>query len=203
MKPATRTLTLTAGALATVLALAGCSGAGSMSGMEGMDDGSSASPSESESTAAFNDADVMFAQMMVVHHTEAIDMADTVLAKEGVDERVSALAERIKAAQQPEIEQMNALLEEWGASEAPMDMDMQMDDMGMSEEDMMALEEAPGQEANRLFLEQMIVHHESAIQMAEDEVESGENPEATELAQKIIDDQSAEIEEIRSLIDSL
>ena len=68
------------------------------------------------------------------------------------------------------------------------------------EGDMDALEQADGAEASRLFLEQMIVHHEGAIEMAEDELEGGENPDALELASAIIEAQSTEIEEMQELL---
>ena len=78
-----RTIALAASALAGVLVLAGCSGMTSQ--MPGMDNGSS-------SAAQFNDADVTFVMNMIVHHEQAIQMADVLLAKEGVDERVVKLA---------------------------------------------------------------------------------------------------------------
>ena len=147
-------------------------------------------------------ADVMFATMMIPHHVQAIEMSDTVLEKEGVDPEVAALAERIKAAQQPEITQMEAWLDEWGAPAA------HMSGMGhgsgmMSDEAMQALEAASGPEASRLFLEQMIVHHEGAIEMAEAELDNGQDPEAIALAEKIIADQTAEIAQMRQLLSEL
>ncbi len=162
--------------------------------MDGMDHGSS-SPSTSDE--AFNDADVDFAMNMVAHHQQAIEMADLVLDKEGVDERVINLALAIKEAQGPEIDLMNDWLDAW--SEGGMS---GMDHGGgmMSDEDMAALENAAGPEASSLFLEQMIEHHQGAITMAQDELASGENDDATALAQKIIDDQTAEITEMQDLL---
>ncbi|SDS33119.1 Uncharacterized conserved protein, DUF305 family [Agrococcus carbonis] len=153
----------------------------------------------------------MFAMNMIVHHQQAIEMADTLLAKSDVDERVSDLAERIREAQQPEIERMNSMLEAWG--EEPMDSMGGMDHEGMdhgsgmggmmSEADMEALEEAPGPEASRLFLEQMIVHHDGAVEMAQAEVDAGENADAVELAERIMSDQTTEIAEMEALLDEL
>jgi uncharacterized protein (DUF305 family) len=74
--------------------------------------------------------------------------------------------------------------------------------MGMSEEDMQALEEAPGPEAGDLFLELMIVHHEGAIVMAQDVLDDGRHPDVLDLATQIISDQAAEIELMRSMLDS-
>lgn len=77
-----------------------------------------------------------------------------------------------------------------------------MDGM-MTEEDMAALDAATGTEASRLFLEQMIVHHEGAVEMAQIEVDSGTNPDAVAMAQAIIDTQNIEIETMREILQSL
>ena len=110
-----RTLALTAGALATVLVLAGCAPTdGTMPGMDHGSGGmSSTSPAPSQS-ASFNAADQMFVTMMIPHHQQAIEMADQILAKDGIDERVVSLAEQIKTAQDPEIQTMKGWLKEWG-----------------------------------------------------------------------------------------
>lgn len=199
-----RTIAFHAGILATALVLTGCSDTGG-SDMEGMDhgNGTSSSPSASAeaSGAVFNDADVTFAMEMVMHHQQAIEMSDTLLAKDGVHADVVALAERIKAAQVPEIETMNQWLEDWGQ-----DTDMGGMDHGggmMSEEEMAALEEADGETASSLFLEQMIMHHQGAIDMAQAQIDNGQNPDAVALAQKIVEDQTAEITEMQELLAQL
>lgn len=80
------------------------------------------------------------------------------------------------------------------------DMDME----GMSQEEAMAeLESLSGAEFDRRFLELMIAHHRGAVDMAQEELDGGENPEALELAQKIIDDQQAEISETEQLLETL
>ena len=88
-----RTLALTTGALAIALVLAGCAPTGSS--MPGMDHGpggmTSTTPDTTEE-ASFNSADEMFVTMMIPHHEQAIQMADQILAKDGIDERVVALA---------------------------------------------------------------------------------------------------------------
>ena len=73
----------------------------------------------------------------------------------------------------------------------------------MSEEDMAALDAAEGTEASRLYLEQMIRHHEGAVDMARDEVNDGQNPEAVALAEDIIDAQESEIAEMEQLLQNL
>ncbi|WP_439591877.1 DUF305 domain-containing protein [Microbacterium sp.] len=200
-----RTAATAALALATVLTLAGCAGNTAGSGsMPGMDHGGSSSAPPSVVMAEFNDADVMFAQMMIPHHQQAVEMADMILAKDGIDAGVITLAEQIKAAQQPEIEQLQGWLEEWGA-------DSDMGGMGgmdhgdgmMSDEDMQTLDAATGTEASRLFLEQMTMHHEGAITMAQDEVDNGQNAGAIKMAQTIIDTQTAEIATMQDLLAQL
>lgn len=160
----------------------------------------------SATTATSNDADVTFAQGMIPHHEQAIAMSDVLLAKDDVDPRVVELAEAITAAQQPEIDRLHAMLEAWGADPGE---GMEHGGHGghgsgmMSEADMDALEAASGADASRLFLEQMIEHHEGAVAMAETEVAEGVAPEAVEMAQQIIDAQRAEIDEMRELLAEL
>ena len=113
------------------------------------------------------------------------------------------LAQRIKDAQGPEIDRMNSWLETWGASDmSGMDHGASMDGM-LSEEDLQALEAADGPTASKLFLQQMIEHHEGAVKMAETQLSEGKNPDALELAQQIIDAQTVEIQEMRDLLDTL
>jgi len=163
-------------------------------------------PADGEVDAAHNDADTMFAQMMIVHHEGAIEMADLAVENAGSEE-VRTLAEGISAAQGPEIEQMTSWLEAWGEDTAPMDgmeghggMDME----GMSQEEAMAeLGNLSGAEFDKRFLELMTAHHEGAVEMSETELADGENPQALELAQKIIDDQQAEIAEMEQMLAAL
>lgn len=152
--------------------------------------------------ATFNAADETFVTGMIPHHEQAIEMAEMLLDKDGVDERVVAVAERIREAQQPEIDLMTSWLEEWGVDPDMGDMpgmDHGGGDGMMSDDDMAALESASGDEASGLFLEQMVQHHEGAIEMARQELDNGENADALELAQQIIDAQTAEIAEMEAL----
>lgn len=165
--------------------------------MNGMDQESSP---PTDSAQPVNDADIDFAMNMIAHHEQAIEMADLVLDKEGVDDRVINLALAIKEAQGPEISTMTSWLESWGEDTMP---GMDHGDGMMSDEDMTTLENAAGAEASGLFLEQMIEHHQGAIDMAEQEVAAGENPDAIALARKIIVDQTSEITTMQELLVSL
>lgn len=202
-----RTLLASTLALATAITLSACSDSSSeMSGMEGMGDSSSsasAAPSSSAdaSEADFNDQDVMFAQMMKPHHEQAVEMADMILAKDGISTEVTDLATQIKEAQGPEISQLEEWLTAWGAEDSMSGMDHSMDGM-MSDEDMSSLEDASGAEAETLFLEQMTMHHEGAVEMAQTEVDEGQNTDAIEMAEMIVQTQTEEIATMQDLLAS-
>ena len=190
--------------LAVALTLAACSPTSAPEDMGGMDHSTmtetTPSPS-SEATGDANDQDVMFAQMMVPHHEQAVEMSDMILAKSDIDPEVTTLAEEIKAAQGPEIEQLNQWLSDWGAASMS-GMDHSMDGM-MSDDDMQTLEAATGTDASRLFLEQMTMHHEGAITMAQDEVDNGQNTDAVAMAQNIVETHTAEIATMQELLAQL
>jgi uncharacterized protein (DUF305 family) len=185
-------------ALALTLVLAGCVGV-AMNGMDGSD------PAVDAEDPGFNAADETFVTGMIPHHEQALEMAEILLDKDGVDERVVALAERIQEAQQPEIDLMTSWLEDWGVDPDMGDMPgMDHGDDGMmSDDDMAALEAASGEEASALFLEQMVEHHEGAIEMSQQELDNGMNADALELARQIIDAQTAEIAEMEGLLSEL
>lgn len=201
----TRCLAAPTAALALTLTLAACS-----SGAEDAATPDSPSTTQDDSTdetadAAHNDADTEFAQMMIIHHEGAIEMAQLAVEKAATEE-VRALGERIAQAQGPEIDLMSGWLEAWGERQ-PDDADMGgmghegMDMDGMDQAAVMAeLDRLSGADFDRRFLELMIEHHKGAIVMAEAERGAGESPEATGLAQTIIDDQTAEITEMTNLL---
>jgi uncharacterized protein (DUF305 family) len=173
-----------------------------------------AAPSTAPNAEAHNEADAMFAMHMIPHHQQAIEMSDMVLGKRGIDPRVTELANQIKAAQGPEIAQMQGWLKQWGMPQMPMpsgsmpghgDMPMPSGDMSgmtgmMSEQDMTALQKAKGVDASKLFLNQMIAHHESAITMGQNEIKDGQYPAAIELARSIVTSQQKEIETMKGIL---
>ncbi len=137
----------------------------------------------------------MFAQQMFPHHPQAVEMGDMVLAKQGIDPSVVDLAGQIKAAQVPEIEQMQTWLSQWGmpgesmapsGSGAPSPSMMPGMTGMMSEQDMAALQNAQGVPSSKLYLTQMIKHHLGAISMAQDETKNGQCPAATAMARAIV-----------------
>ena len=200
--------------VAAAVLLAACGG-------DGGDDPAMA-PTSAETDGAEvqpNQADVEFTQSMIVHHEQAIEMA--ALAEDRAEaEEVRALATRIGEAQQPEIDRMRSWLDAWGEDAPDSGSDMEgmdgMDgmegmDMGggdagmgmMSGEDMDQLEAASGAEFDRMFLEMMIEHHRGAIAMAEEVLVDGSHPDVLELAEDVVSDQEAEVQEMEQLLAEL
>ncbi|MDP9885999.1 uncharacterized protein (DUF305 family) [Sinomonas atrocyanea] len=198
----TKTIALPAAALLT-LALAGC---GTPAQSAPAAHGSHAIPvpsAPSTAGAAFNAQDVMFAQMMIPHHEQAVEMSEIVLAKPGLDGRVSSLAQRIKGAQAPEIATLRGWLDGWNQPSAmPGDAGHAMDGM-LSAEDLGKLRAADARQASRLFLSQMIAHHEGAVAMAQTEKAGGSYREALAMAGSIVDSQTQEIGSMKSLLSQL
>ena len=159
-----RTLVLSALAVASTLALAACGEATESGNTDATTSATSTATTTAETTetttatteadreisADHNDADIMFAQMMIPHHQQAVEMSEILLAKDDIPAEVIEFAQGVIDAQGPEIDRMNYMLEAWGQQPVTGDMG-EMDHGGMSgmmsEEDMTALEDAKGTEA--------------------------------------------------------
>ena len=156
----------------------------------------------------FNDADVRFAQSMIQHHAQAIQMV-LLTRNRLVDDEVEGIANAVRDAQVPEIETMSDWLTAWDEkvpetslshSNAGHDMDDMsgmagMDDMPgmMSEDDMTSLEEASDEEFQSMWLAMMIEHHQGAVEMAQVEQGDGLFDPALTLAEDIAATQTEEI----------
>jgi len=223
-------LAISAAATAALFVLTACNSSNS-DGTTSTPMSMSAESSSSADASTHNQADVTFAEQMIPHHSQAVEMSDMLLSKDGIDPRVTALAEQIKAAQGPEIEQLQAWLTSWGQSSSSsgmnmpttshnmegmtpstsMNMPMPSESMGtmpgmegmMSAEDMTALQNAQGTDAAKLFLTQMIDHHRGAVAMAQTEVDSGQYSEAISMAQNIISTQNEEITTMEDILATL
>ncbi len=149
----------------------------------------SSSPDESKSYGA---QDKMFAEMMIPHHEQAIEMAELAFANT-TNADILTLAEKIRAAQEPEID----LMKSWPGVDSMGHAGHTMTGM-LDENEIKMLRASTGADFDRLFLEGMIKHHDGAIDMAEAVIDS-KNPEVANLATAIISAQKAEIEEMKSL----
>jgi uncharacterized protein (DUF305 family) len=166
--------------------------------------GTSASASPS-AQSGHNQQDVTFAQMMIPHHRQALEMSKVVLAG-GKSPEVRKLARQIQSAQDPEIQTMSGWLKQWGAG-----MDEGMGGMAgmhhempgmMNEKDMASFGKLKGAALDRAFLTMMIEHHQGAVTMAKEELAKGSYPQAKALADAIVKAQQAEIEAMRGLLRS-
>jgi uncharacterized protein (DUF305 family) len=198
----TRTMAVSAALAALV---AGCSSAAERPAADEVPASTqTAQPTEAE----HNEADTTFAQMMIIHHEGAIEMAELAMTSASTED-VRTLGERIAAAQGPEIDTMSGWLDAWDEDQ-PDEADMTgmghsgMEMDGMDQETVMAeLSGLTGPAVDRRFLELMIDHHRGAITMAEVQRAEGMNPDAIQLAGTIIDAQTAEITEMDNLLRSL
>ena len=180
-------------------------------GLAACGDNNSAAPASTIATEAsasvtpnFNAADVQFAQSMIPHHQQAVEMADIALdptVEAGA--QVHDLATRIKGAQDPEIAMMSGWLTSWGQ---PMQMDtamsqgMPMTDGMMTDAEMAGLHNVKGAEFDTMWMQMMIRHHTGAIAMAQTVKASGANADVTALADQVITAQQSEIDEMKAIL---
>lgn len=205
----TRTLLVRA-ALAVLTLTAVLTGCGTTNSGQAM----TASSAPAGQRTDHNQADVTFAQAMIPHHQQAVDMAKFAPTRSS-DPKLLSLASRIEQAQGPEIQQMTGWLTAWGAPLTSTGMNMPGTTTGnsmrgmsnstpmpgmMSDTDMATLQVDKGTEFDRMWLRMMIQHHQGAIDMAKTELAQGSNSDAKALAQKIISAQQAEINEMNGLL---
>ncbi|MER5865954.1 DUF305 domain-containing protein [Kitasatospora sp. NPDC002040] len=202
-KTTRRTATAAAALLAGGLLLTACGGSGGHGGHAA----APAAPTTSTASGqAYNAADVAFAQGMIPHHRQALEMAELAAGRASAAE-VKQLAAAIRAAQDPEIATMSGWLTGWGqqvpqpgaagahaghggAGAAGM----------MTEAELASLKDATGAAFDTAFLKLMVAHHTGAVRMAEEERANGGYAPAKELAGAVISGQSAEIEQMNRLL---
>jgi uncharacterized protein (DUF305 family) len=158
-----------------------------MSGMPGM----SGNTSSAAPAATFNDADVMFLDMMYPHHAQAVEMAKLVPTR-SQNQQVKDLAAAIEKAQAPEMQQMTTLLAGFGKPAPSATMSHSMPGL-MTPQQMTELTGLSGAAFDKMWLQMMVEHHQGAITMANDELKNGTNADAKAMAQSIVTAQQAEI----------
>jgi uncharacterized protein (DUF305 family) len=151
----------------------------------------------------FNNADVTFAQSMIPHHEQAVEMAKMAKMHASTPE-VKILADKIESAQGPEIMTMQGWLKSWGKPEASGSLGDMAHGTGMPgmmrDGDMSGLEKATGATFDKMFLTMMVAHHTGAIEMARTEQSKGKNADAKALAKKIEAAQTTEITEMKKML---
>ena len=204
----TRALLTLAAGITVAAALAGC--ASDSTATTSTPPTSSADATAAGSTTG-SEADIAFAQLMIPHHQQAIEMADLAAAN-ATSPEVKALATQIKAAQDPEIQTMTQWLTTWGAptmmatpsnggtDHGGMDMGGMTEAGMMSAEDMAALAKATGADFDTMWLQMMIAHHQGAVAMAQQVAETTTNPDVKAMADAIIAGQTTEITTMQNLL---
>ncbi|MEU6610889.1 DUF305 domain-containing protein [Streptomyces shenzhenensis] len=145
-----------------------------------------------------NSADVAYARMMIQHHSQALEM--TGLAPDRAESaKLKRLAERIAAAQGPEIAAMRDWLTSYGKDERPEGHDHATMPGMATEAQLKKLGAARGKAFDELFLTLMITHHEGAITMATDVKGQGNNIRIEEMADDVVAQQTSEIARMRAM----
>jgi len=164
------------------------------------------SDADSGSAPSHNAQDVSFAQGMIPHHQQAVEMAELASGRASSAE-VKDLAGRIEKAQGPEITTMTGWLKSWDekvpGAMSGMNHSAHSGMAGMMDDaDMGKLGKASGKEFDTMFLTMMVEHHEGAVEMATTEKAKGEYKDATAMAGDIVTAQNAEIAEMKKLLDA-
>lgn len=140
-----------------------------------------------------NSADVMFAQMMIPHHEQAIELADMALQPgHGTNASITTLAQAVRATQGIEVAQMNKLLHSWGETSDVHAHESMMDGM-LSASSLASLQSLTGPNFDAAWASAMVAHHRGAIAMARDVLQQGTNTDTRTLARHIIRVQRREI----------
>ncbi|MFG2193953.1 DUF305 domain-containing protein [Streptomyces sp. NPDC048639] len=232
-----RVLAATAAAVAAVLALSGCESDGGDADAKGKEPSVVApgKPGEAAETLSAqeaekavgddtpNSADFSYAQRMIEHHRQALTM--TALVDERADaQRVMRLAERISAAQGPEVKAMKGWLDQHAGKDEQgghQGSDEHGDHEGTdehsghgsaddhvdhgtmpgmaSEKQLGRLRAARGADFDELFLKLMITHHQGAVSMATEVLSDGNNILVEEMANDVIAQQTSEINRMRGM----
>ena len=149
------------------------------------------------------DFDLDFANMMIPHHQSAVDMAQEYLPK-AKDEKIKTMAQNIIAAQKKEIDELKTMIANHKPSDAKAhsgeghaagEHNELMETMNKMMDEMKAMKMTG--DADKDFVMMMIPHHQSAVDMAENEISHGKNYDLKKLSQKIVADQNSEIKEFQ------
>ncbi|WP_369240664.1 DUF305 domain-containing protein [Streptomyces sp. R21] len=145
-----------------------------------------------------NSADFAYARMMIEHHTQALTMTE-LAPKHAESSKVQRLAERIAAAQSPEIASMQSWLKAHGGGKKAAGHQHETMPGMATDAQLKSLRAARGKAFDRLFLKLMITHHDGAITMATDVKAQGNNIQIEEMADDVIAQQTSEIGRMRDM----
>ncbi|MEV7712393.1 DUF305 domain-containing protein [Streptomyces sp. NPDC088270] len=145
-----------------------------------------------------NSADFRYAQMMIQHHAQALELTAMVPSRSG-SSSVKRLAERIAASQKPEIGAMEGWLTHHGGERRTSAHDHSAMPGMATAAQLKRLREADGSAFDELFLKLMITHHQGAITMATEVLAEGNDVRIEEMAGDVVAQQTAEINRMRTM----
>ena len=152
--------------------------------------------------AEVNGVDLHFLAMMTPHHQQAVDMSEIILAADDISEATADLAERIKIGQQEEIDTMVDWAEQWDQGDLMAHHAPHIANGMITPEQMDQLKSLSGEEADTRFLQLMHFHHAGAVAMTQDQIDNGGYQPLVELAQQMVDVQTAEMHEMEQLLEA-
>ncbi|MCK2245336.1 MULTISPECIES: DUF305 domain-containing protein [unclassified Crossiella] len=182
----------------TAITLSACGG-GTSSGHNDGHAGGHPATSAPAADAGHNAADITFAQGMIPHHQQALDMSKLVPTRTD-NAKVRDLAKRIQDGQQPEIDTMTGWLKSWNAPVQPEHGGGHGAHGMMSAEAMKELTAASKADFDKRWLTMMVEHHRGAVEMAKTELAQGQSAAAKHLAEEVISAQEKEIAEMTGLL---
>ncbi|MET7453074.1 DUF305 domain-containing protein [Streptomyces sp. NPDC005574] len=145
-----------------------------------------------------NAADLSYARRMIEHHTQALEMTELVPDR-AESAKLKRLAERIAAAQGPEIDGMRGWLRTYGEDESGGGHTHSAMPGMATEAQLGALRAARGKAFDALFLKLMVTHHEGALTMAAEVKGQGNNIRIEEMADDVVAQQTSEITRMREM----
>lgn len=144
--------------------------------------------------------EAMFLQMMIPHHQQAIVISDLAISI-SKNEDILKLANQIKGAQAPEIDQMKSWLKAAGLGENPGHSMHAMAGM-LTDSQLEQLKNSTGKDFDQQFLGGMIAHHQGAVEMVR-MIENSSDLKLRDFGEQIIQSQSSEIAVMKQLLKSI
>jgi uncharacterized protein (DUF305 family) len=151
--------------------------------------------------SGYSSLDVWWVRMMIPHHQQALEMA-ALAPDRASNPQIKAVADRILAAQKPEVEFFRTWLRTRGLAEQPDEAGHDHAGMrGMQPpEAMRGIATLKGDLFDKVFVDMMVSHHEGAVAMCTDLLKVGKDERLTELATNIAAEQQAEIARLRDIL---
>lgn len=153
--------------------------------------------------AAFNDRDVLYAQLMLVHSRQAVELANLALeAETQASDAVKVIATRIKIEHASEIERMTLLLRAWDEplALAPNPEPLQLRTGILTSKHVDYITSLRADAFDQEYMQSMISHHEGSIDMARMEIVKGQNASLLELAKSVVTKRQSSIDAMTALL---